>query len=238
MEIMDAADSKLSADAESTRVREVFDKRMEINRGPFDLYALCAHQERQEALARFFRRIGLLSLKDVRILDIGCGSGGNLRRMIDFGAQPQNCFGIDLFRKSLLGGHAVNPGIVLLEGTAEKLPFGDAQFDFVFQFTVLTSVLDAKSRRAIVNEVSRTLRKGGYFVWYDFAYSNPKNANVRGIGRREIAKLLSGYRLEFKKITLAPPIGRRAVKVSPAVYRVLAALPFLRSHYFCFAEKL
>jgi len=234
---MDAADSKMAVDAESSRVRDVFDKRTEINRGPFDLYALCAHQERQEALVQFFRRIGLSSLAGLKILDIGCGSGGNLRRMVDYGAEPQNCFGVDLFRKSLLGGHAVNAGIALLEGTAAELPFADEQFDLVFQFTVMTSVLDQPTRRRIVGEVKRALRRGGFFIWYDFAFSNPQNRNVRGIGRREIAGLLADFELTFQKVTLAPPAGRAAVRVSPAVYRVLALLPFLRSHYFCFAQK-
>ena len=233
-----AADSKLATGAESARVREVFDRRTEVNRGPFDLYALLTHQERQQTLAQFFQKIGLSSLEGLQILDIGCGSGGNLRRMVDFGAEPQNCFGIDLFRKSLESGRGLNPGISLLEGTAASLPFGDDQFDLVFQFTVLTSVLDREVRRSIIREVRRTLRAGGHFVWYDFAFSNPRNPNVRGIGRREITDLLRGFRLEFLKITLAPPIGRRAVQISPALYRLLALLPFLRSHYFCFAQKI
>jgi len=233
----DVANTRVTLNAESARVRDVFDKRTEINRGPFDLYALYTHQERQEALVQFFRRIGLSSLAGLKILDIGCGSGGNLRRMIDYGAEPQNCFGVDLFRKSLMGGRAVNPGIALLEGTAAEQPFADEQFDLVFQFTVLTSVLDQPVRRRIVDEVKRTLRRGGFFISYDFAFSNPQNKNVRGIGRREIAGLLADFDLTFQKVTLAPPIGRAAVRVSPALYRVLALFPFLRSHYFCFARK-
>jgi ubiquinone/menaquinone biosynthesis C-methylase UbiE len=227
----------LEAERENARVRGVFGKRTEVNSGPFDLYALCAHQERQEVLVRFFRRIGLNSLRGLKLLDVGCGSGGNLRRMIDFGADSKNCFGIDLFRQSLLHGHGVNPGISLLEGTAAKLPFGDAQFDFVFQFTVLTSILDSNVKRQIVSEIARTLRPGGYFVWYDFAFSNPRNPDVRGIGRREIAQLLDGFQVEFQRVTLAPPIGRQVVRISPAFYRLMACFPFLRSHYFCFARK-
>ena len=30
------------------------------------------------------------------MLEVGCGSGGNLRRMIDYGAPPENLFGFDL----------------------------------------------------------------------------------------------------------------------------------------------
>jgi SAM-dependent methyltransferase len=124
-----------------------------------------------------------------------------------------------------------------VEGSAVQLPFASEEFDLIFQFTVFTSVLDNEIRRAIASEVRRTLRPGGYFIWYDFAYSNPKNPNVRGIRRREIGELLSGFDLRFQKLTLAPPIGRRAVKISPLLYRALAAVPLLRTHYFCFAHK-
>jgi SAM-dependent methyltransferase len=223
--------------AESERVREIFAGRKEISEGPLDLYGVCTHQERQEALIRFFREIGLTSLKGLRILDVGCGSGGHLRRMIDFGAEPPNCFGIDLFRRSLASARQLNPNVSFIEGSAAQLPFPDGEFDLVFQFTVFTSVLDVPLRRAIVSEILRALRPGGYFIWYDFAYPNPNNANVRGIGRSEIKQLLADFSLKFRRVTLAPPIGRAAVKISPALYRILNTVPLLRSHYFCFAQK-
>jgi|HubBroStandDraft_6_1064221.scaffolds.fasta_scaffold79439_2 ubiquinone/menaquinone biosynthesis C-methylase UbiE len=223
--------------AESDRVRGVYVGRREVSDGPLDLYGLCMHQERQEILLRFFRELGLASLAGLRILDVGCGSGGQLRRMIDFGAEPANCFGIDLFRKSLAGGRTVNPNLHFVEGSGEQLPFPSSSFDLAFQFTVFTSVLDAAVRRSMAAEILRVLRPGGHFVWYDFAYSNPRNPNVRGIGRREISELLSGFRLAFRRVTLAPPIGRAAVKFSPSIYRVLNTIPLLRSHYFCFAQK-
>jgi SAM-dependent methyltransferase len=223
--------------AEQQRIREVFGQRTEAGAGPFDLYGLCTHQERQESLVRFFRGIGLTSLRGLKMLDVGCGSGGQLRRLIDFGAEPENCFGIDLFRKSLVGGRRLNPDILLVEGSGAQLPFRANEFDLVFQFTVLTSVLDPQLRRSITDEICRVLRPGGYFIWYDFAYSNPKNPNVRGIGRSEISELLAGFSLSFRRVTLAPPIGRRAVQFSPLLYRALNCIPLLRSHYFCFAQK-
>jgi SAM-dependent methyltransferase len=223
--------------AESERVREIFAGRKEVSDGPLDLYGVCTHQERQEVLIRFFREIGLTSLKGLRILDVGCGSGGNLRRMIDFGAEPANCFGIDIFRKSVASARELNPNIVFIEGSAAQLPFSSGQFDLAFQFTMFTSVLEVSLRREMVSEVLRALRPGGYFIWYDFAYSNPRNPNVRGIGRKEIKELLADFHLKFHQVTLAPPIGRAAVKISPALYRVLNTVPLLRSHYFCFAQK-
>jgi ubiquinone/menaquinone biosynthesis C-methylase UbiE len=204
---------------------------------PFDLYGLYTHQERQEVLLRFFRELGIPSLRGMRMLDVGCGSGGHLRRMVDFGAEPENCFGIDPSAESIEAARKLNPSMTFIEGSADRLPFADEQFDLTFQFTVFTSVLDAGVRNGIVREIRRVLRPGGHFIWYDFAFSNPKNPNVRGISRREVAELLDGFRLKFRKVTLAPPVGRAAVKVSPGLYRMLRAIPFLRTHYFCFAGK-
>jgi ubiquinone/menaquinone biosynthesis C-methylase UbiE len=228
----------LTLATETERVRAIFGNRQEPDDGPLDLARLYAHQERQEVLLSFFREIGLNSLKGLRILDVGCGSGGQLRRLNDFGAEPSNCFGIDLFKPGLIGARRVNPNICFVEGSADQLPFASSEFDLVFQFTLFTSVLDAQMRSRIASEIRRVLRPGGYFIWYDFAYSNPKNPNVRGIGPREIKELLAGFQLRFRKVTLAPPIGRRAAKISPFLYRALGAISLLRTHYFCFAQKL
>jgi ubiquinone/menaquinone biosynthesis C-methylase UbiE len=227
----------LTIAAESERIRRVFGERKESGGGQFEPFRLQTHQERQERLLAFFRESGLESLQDLKLLDIGCGSGGQLRRMTDFGAEPANCFGIDLFRKSLGDARRVNPNISFAEANAAQLPFAGGAFDIVFQFTVVTSVLENHIRREIAAEIHRVLRPGGYFIWYDFAYSNPRNPNVRGVGHKEIKELLDGFRLQFSKITLAPPIGRPAARISPILYRMLAAIPLLRTHYFCFAQK-
>lgn len=154
------------------------------------------------------------------------------------GRNPRRCFGIDLYQKSLREAWRVNPNISFAEANAAQLPFADNTFDLAFQFTVMTSVLDTEVRQEIASEIRRVLRTGSYLVWYDFAYSNPRNPTVRGISRNEIRDLLPGFRLQFNKITLAPPIGRPAAKVSPTLYRILSSIPLLRTHYFCFAQKI
>jgi len=223
--------------AETERIRRIFEVRKEPGDGPLDLFRFCEHQDRHRALLSFFRSIGLSSLSGARILDVGCGSGGHLRRLTDFGAEPENCFGVDLFAPGLLLARRQNPNISFVQASAAHLPFAADSFDFVMQFTVFTSVLDAEIRRAMAAEIHRVLRPAGHFIWYDFAYSNPRNPNVAGLGRRATAELLGEFRLRFQKITLAPPIGRRAVKISVGCYRALAAIPLLRTHYFCFAQK-
>ena len=67
--------------------------------------------------------------------------------------------------------------------------------------------------------------------WYDFTFDNPKNANVKGVGKREVSELFSPWKCRFRTVSLAPPIARRIVPVSWFLAEALETFfPFLRSH--------
>jgi SAM-dependent methyltransferase len=222
---------------ENRRIREVYAQRSEPGTGPLDPYGLYLYHELLEALAIFFRSIGLVSLANLRMLDVGCGSGGMLWRLQAFGARPSNCSGVDLLREGLRVARRVSPEVDFVEGNAARLPFEDGAFDVVFQFLMFSSILDREVRKAAAAEILRALRPGGYFVSYDMRYSNPQNPNVCGIRRGEIKKLFPGCQLRFRRLTLAPPIGRCAARISPALCRILSMFPVLRTHDLCFARK-
>ena len=67
-----------------------------------DLYSwfnpahLFAVQQRQKAVLGSLKNAGYSDLRDLRILEVGCGSGGVLSEYLCFGAMPQNLFGLDL----------------------------------------------------------------------------------------------------------------------------------------------
>ena len=48
------------------------------------------------AISRMMRRTGRLDLAGLRILDVGCGSGRLLRVMVDMGATPADCVGVEI----------------------------------------------------------------------------------------------------------------------------------------------
>lgn len=235
IESRNVSDAQLADERE--RICRIYELRKEIGT-PLDPFALLSLQERQMYMLKFFRKLGLSSLGDLRILDVGCGAGAMLRRFLDFGAEPSKCFGIDLASNHVRAARQMNPNFVFIEGNAAELPFGDESFDIVHQATVFTSVLDPAIRLAMASEIMRTLRPGGHLIWYDFAYSNPRNGDVRGIGRGEIRGLFGGCKLEFQRLTLAPPIARVALRFSPFLCKMLWAFPLLRTHYLCFAQKL
>lgn len=200
-------------------------------------YNLCAVQEREQVLIELLRRRGVESLAGMNILDVGCGEGMLLRHLLDHGAEPRRSTGIDLLEERVQKGARLSPGLGFLSANGAELPFGDSRFDLVFQFCVFTSVLDARIRQALAAELLRVLRPQGVLVWYDFFYDNPRNANVRGIGRAEIAGLFPGCRLTLRRVTLAPPLGRVVAPLSPALYHILSRLRIFCTHYLCLVEK-
>lgn len=227
---------------ETRRVRDVYEKRSQVARQhretPLDPYERCAIYEREELLAKILRTEGLTTLTGLRVLDVGCGTGTLLRHMFDLGAEPEKCYGVDVLDSRLRIAKHLSPNSGFVLGNSAELPFPEEYFDLVFQFTVFTSVLDTRVKRMMASEIVRTLRRGGRFIWYDFSYNNKRNANVQGIGRREIQRLLPECRLRFWRVTVAPPIGRPAARLYPFLYRALSEVRVFCSHYMCLAEKL
>jgi ubiquinone/menaquinone biosynthesis C-methylase UbiE len=89
-----------------------------------------------------------------RTLDVGCGTGRNLP-LFDARARV---IGLDPTRDSLLAARRRAPGVPLVQGDAQALPFRDGAFDTVVSGLVFCSVPDPA--RGLV-EVKRVLRPGG-----------------------------------------------------------------------------
>ena len=199
---------------------------------PGHLYAL---QEREAAMAALFRAAGLKSLAGMKILDVGCGAGATLRQYLEYEADSERLWGVDLLPEFAERARSLNLKVAC--GSASDLPFPDDSFDFLSQFTLFTSVLDSGMKRQIAREIDRVLVPGGKFLWYDFAFNNPSNPDVRGIGLAEVRRLFPRYSMTSRRITLAPPLGRAIGRLGPATYFLSSKLRFLCTHYLCLLAK-
>src|SRR4051812_14820014 len=121
-------------------------------------------QELEWALLDEIRRAGA-PLAGARALEVGCGSGYFLNRLLEYGAA--HGAGIDLVDERIAVARERYPHLELVAGDATALPWADASFDLVTQFTCLSSVLDREVRGAIAAEMWRLLAPGGAIVSYD-----------------------------------------------------------------------
>lgn len=87
-----------------------------------------------------------------RILDVGCGTGANLRLLARHGA----AFGLDLNERGLALAREV--GRPLLRGDSTHLPFPDGTFDVVTTFDMMQCI---PTDREAVREMARVLKPGG-----------------------------------------------------------------------------
>ena len=99
-----------------------------------------------------------------------------------------------------------NGAAALADGA--RLPFASGKFDLLLQSTVLTSILDQGIKKNVADEMIRVLAPKGAILWYDFRYDNPRNPDVRGIGRKEIQGLFPHCRIRMQKTILLPPLAR------------------------------
>lgn len=188
-------------------------------------------QERQRALLRLLVAEGLTHLPALRVVEVGCGAGGNLLELLRAGFAPENLTGIELLPGRLAQARAALPAAVtLIEGDASVQPIAPGSVDLVLQSTVFSSLLDPAFQQQLAAAMWSWLRPGGGVLWYDFTVDNPRNPDVRGVPLERIRTLFPQARLRWRRVTLAPPLARVACRVHPALYSALNLLPLLRTH--------
>lgn len=226
---------------ESNRIRQAYARR---STGGQDKYSslnpghLLLIQEVEREILSMFSSFDAGPLEHKKILEIGCGTGCWIRKFVQWGAPPENVFGIDLLPERIEQARKLCPqGVHLDSANASSLPFPDSSFDLVLQSTVFTSILDGTMKSRVAREMLRVLKPSGYVLWYDFMFNNPGNADVQGVRGTEIRRLFPYCRIRSRRVTLAAPIGRLVGRYSPLLYMLLSCSKVLCTHYLCFIQK-
>jgi SAM-dependent methyltransferase len=195
-------------------------------------------QERQRAMLGLFRALGLANLSALRLLEVGCGAGGNLLELLRLGFAPEHLAGIDLLPERVARARHVLPPAVRLEaGDATAAPVPNASLDIVYVSTVFSSLLDDGTQQRLADAMWRWLRPGGGVLWYDFVVDNPRNADVRGVPLKRVQALFPEGAVHSRRVTLAPPLSRAVCRIHPALYSVFNAVPLLRTHVLAWIAK-
>lgn len=196
----------------------------------FNVANLFVIQNRQRMILRLLRKNGFYPLDERRVLEVGCGEGGELLEILSFGASPQNLHGIDLLFDRVQTAHHMLTNLPLINADGQNLPYFTDKFDLIIQFTVFSCILSDEIKANVAREMMRVTRPGGAILWYDF-WLNPINPQTRGIRPAEIRRLFPNCTFEFHKITLAPPLARRLVPISWGLALFLEGLGIFNTHY-------
>lgn len=217
---------------ELNKIKIRYDKRKNTVVGNSSPYSDFVVKERNNWYNKEIERLAI-SKDKLKFLEIGAGSGMNINFFKSIGFTPQNMSANELLSDRVEELKNNHPDITIYPGNA--LDIDDAlQFDIVFQSTVFTSILDSDFRIKLANKMWKLTRPGGIIIWYDFIYDNPKNPDVKKVSVKELKSLFPNGEFIFKKkVTLAPPIGRKVGKL----YSLFNIFPFLRSHYIAVIQK-
>ena len=223
------------ADHEVERIRGVYarydaDPSTRAKWDPRNLANALMREEFNSRVLAILAHAGL-RLGEVRILDVGCGSGALLHWLAQCGAQRHLLYGVDLREDQIELARGNDPGIHLLCADARYLSFATHFFDVIICNNVFGSILDRAVADAVATEVRRVVNPRGLIVWCESRYRNLWNPNVRGYTSREIRRCFPGCRIELRSITVLPPLARRLGRLTPALYPMLARIPFLRVRY-------
>ena len=120
--------------------------------------------------------IRTVGLKPTSVLEVGSSNGWRLNALArEFGAEA--C-GIDPSEAALVDGRKRYPVLDLRKGTADSLPFPEAQFDLVILGFCLY-LCDRSDLFTIAAEVDRVLRDEGSVAIHDFTAPNPRRTPYR-----------------------------------------------------------
>lgn len=221
---------------ELARIEDVYRRRAADERyahlyAPFSPAPMFTVQEREWAVGRLMRMVGLESLADLDILDVGCGSGVELLRFVLYGAAPERLAGIDLMPDRAAAARRLLPEADIRDGSAHRLPYADATFDIVSQFTVFSSIQDPGLRAAVAAEMRRVARPGGLLLWYDVRRLPRRNTSLVAIPEREIRELFPGGDLRVIPVTLQWGLVHRVLPRSRFLGELLGRLRPLTSHH-------
>jgi SAM-dependent methyltransferase len=129
-----------------------------------------------------------------RVLDVGCGAG-SVAKAVKHERPDLDVVGCDVSRSALAVAEASPEGVQFRLAEAEKLPFADGEFDFVWIFDVLEHV---EKPEQVLREVARVLRPGGGFHIVLPLEGQPRTLyRLIGCGTRWTAKVRHGGHIQI-----------------------------------------
>jgi SAM-dependent methyltransferase len=225
----------------------------DIKAAEFDAYTADYNEEINKALnfsgldIDFFARVKNDYLVDIldaqqggaaraELIDVGCGVANAHKQLT---GRVGSLTGIDVSTASIAVARQRNPGIRYEAFDGTHLPFAEQSFDAAFAINVFHHV-PVTQRQALVDDVRRVLRNGGFFAIFEHNPFNPVTKRIVNtcefdkdavlLKRRDSEALLqnAGFSdIRTRYIFSIPASGSLLRKVD----RLFSRLPFGAQYY-------
>lgn len=227
---------------EKNRIEQVYANRAKQAQfadvyGPFAQYNTYMLARQDILVGKALRKHHKLPLADKRILDVGCGKGHGLIKLVMHGAKSTQLTGIDLIEPRIAEARQKHPAIAFHMGSAHQLPYAANQFDIIMQITTFSSIIDRNLHQQIASEMTRVLRPGGIILWLDLA-AKSKDPNLIPITQQDLSALFPSLILtQVKPTRLIYGLSRRLLPISWEVVGVLERISMLCTALFATMQK-
>lgn len=148
----------------------------------------------------------LIENKDRRLLDLGCGTGYSLAWLRDQ-FKIAEVYGIDVSQHAAAFWRERGLSTVAL-ASADKLPFGECEFDLATCFDVIYQLNDERASAA-VSEMHRVLKPGALLFIREPAYQWMRGGHDVAVGTRrrytlkDLRRLLRAHGFKLRRCTYA-----------------------------------
>lgn len=194
-----------------------------------------------DALAFVLRCVSVNPM-DMRVLDVGCGSGGSCLPYLKF-MPARNITGIDLQESRISEGKNLHPDIDLRVGSANNMPFEDATFDIVSESTMFVQMTDESLASSIASEMMRVTKLSGYILLRDWTTPlRPADSMYAPLTKQRVARLFkigtTTRVITRKKGALLPPLGRQIGRFAPFLYQLFQLVPFATAQHTIVLQRI
>ncbi|MFB9952292.1 class I SAM-dependent methyltransferase [Rhizobium puerariae] len=165
----------------------------ESNAETWTIYSRAGHDKYRDKLNTPAFLDMLPQVEGLRGLDLGCGEGTNTRAVARLGARMTGLDIAPTFLRYARETEEKDPlGIDYLLGEGLRIDFPEASFDFV---TAFMSMMDMADQRAMLKEVTRVLKPGGFlqFSILHPCFVPPTRRNIRDERGEAVAVQIADY---------------------------------------------
>lgn len=167
-----------------------------------------------------------------KVLDVGCGGGGDAYQLLRVGYLPNNIIGIDVQPDRLDCAKQLYPSMRFFQTDATSMDFVGGEFDLVFESTMFATLTDDAVSLRIASEMLRVCKPGGYVLLVDWWTPKHGDKSYKALTKSRLAKLFKlGEDARLLVVchgALVPPVGRFLSAQLPGAYFAVARLfPFL-----------